>query len=550
MPCPRCAAETTDSADACAACGSSLVVARLELVKGSLPEQLFELKARSYALGRGHHNDLLLSESSVSKSHARLEYAEGRFSIEDLRSTHGVFVDGVRVERAPLRDGSQIQLGNVAFDFVEVVEAPRTDRLAAVPWSEQQQLLLSILHALSGTLVLNEVLERVLEGIMRITRAERGFVLLADAAGEAAELAGMRVRLGLRRDGVESDLESHGISRSVVRRAVETGQTVATGDALRDPTLASAQSIAVLELRTIVCIPIRSLADDAAADERRPLGALYVDNPESSAPFSPESLAAAEALARHAGLAIENARHFEQERQALRELQRTQKELLHAEKLATIGQMAAGIAHELNTPLTYIMGNLELLQAQDLSEPQKEALRSIGRGAERIHNLAQSLLAFGRPSREGAQPIGVNEMVERGLELCHYHILKGGVRLEKALAEGLPRIRGISSELEMALINLVVNAIQAMDGEGSVTISTARVAGGVEIAVHDTGPGIPSEIQDHLFEPFVTTKDEGQGTGLGLSTVATVVERHDGRIAFTTGLGSGTTFRMTLPTAD
>jgi signal transduction histidine kinase len=525
-------------------CGASLLLARLELVSGSLPQDSFDLKPRAYTLGRGHHNDLLLSESSVSKSHARIEYASGGFSIEDLHSTHGVFLDGIKVERAPLSDGVQVQLGNVAFRFVELAQLARTDAHAAVPWSEQQQLLISVLHALSGTLVLSEVLERVLEGIMRITRAERGFVLLA-GEDDGGELSGLRVRLGLRRDGEPADLEAHGISRSVVRRAVETGATVATGDALRDPTLASAHSIALLELRTIVCIPIRAFGAGAG----RPPGALYVDNPESSAPFSPESLAAAEALARHAGLAIENARLFEHERHALQELQRAQKELLHAEKLATIGQMAAGIAHELNTPLTYIMGNLELLQGQDLSEPQREALRSIGRGAERIHNLAQSLLAFSRPSRDEARLLDPNEMVERALELCHYHILKGGVRLERQLAPDLPAIRGVSADLEMALINLVVNAIQALDGEGTVTVSTARGDGAVEIAVADTGSGIPVEVRDHLFEPFVTTKAEGKGTGLGLSTVATVVERHSGRIGFATATGSGTTFRITLPAA-
>ena len=548
MQCPHCGGESPASADACAVCGASLLLARLELVTGSLPEEAFDLRPRSYTLGRGHHNDLLLSEASVSKSHARLEYASGGFSIEDLHSTHGVFLDGVKVERAPLTDGVQVQLGNIAFRFVELAQVARTDRIAAVPWSEEQQLLISVLHALSGTLVLSEVLERVLEGFMRITRAERGFVLLSgdDTGGE---LSGLHVRLGLRRDGEPANLEAHGISRSVVRRAMETGVTVATGDALRDPTLANAQSIALLELRTIVCIPIRSFGPEARAGAVRPLGALYVDNPESSAPFSPESLAAAEALVRHAGLAIENARLFEHERQALQELQQAQKELLHAEKLATIGQMAAGIAHELNTPLTYIMGNLELLQAQDLSEPQREALRSIGRGAERIHNLAQSLLAFSRPSRDEARALDPNEMVERALELCRYHILKGGVRLERQLAPRLPPVRGVSADLEMALINLVVNAIQALDGEGTVTVSTAPAEGGVEIAVADTGPGIPPEVQDRLFEPFVTTKAEGNGTGLGLSTVATDVERHEGRIGFTTAAGSGTTFRITLPAA-
>jgi len=548
MRCLRCGADNPGPADSCASCDAPLLVARLEVTQGSLYDRAFDLRARSYSLGRAHQNDLLLSEASVSKRHAQLHYDAGSFSIEDLGSTHGVFVDSVRIDRAALQDGAEIRLGNVVLRFQLLSDAARTDAAAKVPWSEQQQLLISVLHALSGTLVLNEVLERVLEGIMRITRAERGFLLLA-GGGASAELAGLQVRLSLRRDGERVDPEAPGLSKSVVRRAVETGRTVATGDALRDPTLANAQSIAALELRTIVCIPILGLSGGDGAPASRSLGALYVDNPESSAPFSPESLAAAEALARHAGFAIENARLFEEERRALQDLQKAQSELLHAEKLATIGQMAAGIAHELNTPLTYIMGNLELLQGQDLNEAQKEALRSIGRGAERIHNLAQSLLAFSRPSSGGAQQVDVNEMVERALELCRYHILKGGVRLEKELTTGLSPVQGVSSDLEMALINLVVNAIHAMDGEGTLTVSTSRVESGVQIAVADDGPGIPAEIRDHLFEPFVTTKQQGQGTGLGLSTVLTVVERHGGSVDFASAPGKGTTFRLTLPVA-
>ena len=127
---------------------------------------------------------------------------------------------------------------------------------------------------------------------------------------------------------------------------------------------------------------------------------LYVDNAGSAEPFSGDALRAAEALARHAALAIENAQLFEREQHTIEELQKAQKQLLQSEKLATIGQMAAGIAHELNTPLTYIMGNLELLELQELTPAQREMLSSIARGAERIRTLAQRLLAFSRPARE------------------------------------------------------------------------------------------------------------------------------------------------------
>ncbi len=558
MNCPRCSQLVADTAEACPSCQGSLIVATLDVVRGEVAEKRFELRPRDHSLGRARGNDITLVEPSVSKSHARLIWEDGRFEVQDLGSTHGVYIDGLRVERAALPDQSQLQLGNVTLSF----DLPRpggstTAKAAPPPWIEQQRLVLSLIRALSSTLELPEVLERVLEGIMRITRAERGFILLGAAAGEpsqvaapgAVEVAGLRVALTRRRDAHEAPVDTGVISTSVVRRALSRGETIATGNALTDPALAGAQSVAGLELRTIVCLPLLLERSGDATSRRRAesLGVIYVDNPESSAPFSPESLGAAEALARHAVLAIENARLFANERRRSEELRLAQRKLVQQEKLATIGQMASGLAHELNTPLTYIMGNVELLQTQGLGEPQQDMLRSIGRGAERIQNLAQALLAFARPAHEELRPLDLNEIVLRGLELCHYHLLKGGVRLQKDLAPSLPRVAAIANQLEVALINLVVNAIHALDGEGELRVATLARNGEVELSVTDDGPGIPPEIQGSLFEPFVTTKPEGKGTGLGLSTVLMVAERHGGRIEFTTAPGKGTTFRLTLP---
>jgi signal transduction histidine kinase len=361
-------------------------------------------------------------------------------------------------------------------------------------------------------------------------------------------VAGLRVHVGRRRGASLEPAEVTGLSTSVVRRAIETGETVATGNAVADPALGQAQSVVLLDLRTIVCIPLRSpRADEVESAAPHSVGAIYVDNQETSAPFSADSLKTVEALARHAALAIENALLFEREGKRIEELRRAQKQLLQSEKLATIGQMAAGIAHELNTPLTYIMGNVELLQSHALATTQKSMLASIGHGAERIKGLVQSLLAFSRPAKELPVPLAVNEIVERSLELCHYQILKGGVQLRRELAAALPHIQGVANQLETALINLVVNAVHAMEGGGTLQVTTSARDGHVEIAVADSGPGIPLEIQPTIFEPFFTTKPEGKGTGLGLSTVLMIVERHKGRIEFTSAPGAGTTFRITIP---
>jgi signal transduction histidine kinase len=557
MLCPKCAAENPLDATRCANCSDSLSVAVLEVIRGEVPEKIRFLKPRPYAIGRARHNDIAVNEPSISKLHARIDYQGGRFFVEDAGSMHGVYVNATKIRRVELVPGAQIQLGNVTLKFSPLGSESSTGAMAKLPWVEQQQLLLQLVQTLNATLVLRPVLEQVTDAIMHITGAERGFLLLSDNSAAASRypvVAGLRLRVVRGRADARAQ-NGHGISGPIVRRALETGEVISTlrsrGEVVSVPAPARPDED-THPVQTIVCLPLRSPRSgaDGAGAFPRAIGVLYVDNAGSAEPFSDDALRAAEALARHAALAIENAQLFEREQHTIEELQKAQKQLLQSEKLATIGQMAAGIAHELNTPLTYIMGNLELLELQDLSAAQREMLSSIARGSERIRLLAQRLLAFSRPAREEMAPLSVNDVVERTLELCQYQIANGRVSLAKALAPDLPRVLGTSNQLEMALINLVVNAVHAMGEKGgTLSLATRRRGDDVELSVADEGPGIPDKVRSSLFEPFVTTKPEGKGTGLGLSTVLMVVERHNGRVDFDTDEGRGTTFRITLPPA-
>ena len=557
MLCPKCAAENPLDATRCASCSDSLSVAMLEVIRGEVSEKIRFLKPRPYEVGRARHNDIALNEPSISKLHARIDYQGGRFFIEDAGSMHGVYVNATKIHRVELTPGAQVQLGNVTLKFSPLGSDQETGAMAKLPWVEQQHLLLQLVQALNSTLVLSPVLEQVTDAIMRITGAERGFLLLADASPPSArypEVAGLRLRVARGRADPAA-ANGHGISGAIVRRALETGEVVSTLRNRGEVLLAFKSARPEDDTRpvqTIVCLPLRSprAGADGSGSFPRALGVLYVDNAASAAPFSDDALRAAEALVRHAALAIENAQLFEREQHTIEELQKAQKQLLQSEKLATIGQMAAGIAHELNTPLTYIMGNLELLELQELSGAQREMLSSIARGADRIRALAHRLLAFSRPAREEMTPLSLNDVVERSLELCQYQIASGRVTLAKALEPDLPRVLGVSNQLETALINLVVNAVHAMGEKGgTLGVATRRHGNDLEVLVKDEGPGIPERIRTSLFEPFVTTKPEGKGTGLGLSTVLMVIERHNGHIDFDSEEGHGTTFRITLPPA-
>ena len=552
MRCPKCSSDNALDASRCASCGDSLAVALLEVIRGDVPEKIRFLRPRPYTVGRARTNDLAVNEPSISKFHARLDYQDGRFSIEDAGSLHGVYVNATKVRRADLVPGAQVQLGNVTMKFSPLGAETATGAMGKLPWLEQQQLLLSLVQTLNRSLVLSQVLEQVLDAIMQITGAERGFLLLADSSPGASRyplVAGLRLRTV--RGGVDMASGTLGISASIVRRAMDSGQVVTSVGGQSDPAT-SPDRHDTRPLQTVVCLPLRSprASGDGGGAFPPALGVLYVDNTTSAEPFSSDALRAAEALARHAALAIENAQLFEREQHTIEELQQTQKQLLQSEKLAAIGRMAAGIAHELNTPLTYIMGNLELLELQELSASQREMLSSIARGSDRIRALAHRLLAFSRPGREDMAPLVLNDVIERSLELCQYQVASGRVVLRRELAPDLPRVLGVSNQLEMALINLVVNAVHAMGEKGgTLTVRSERRGAGVVVSVSDQGPGIPEKIRATVFEPFVTTKPEGKGTGLGLSTVLMVVERHNGTIDFDTNAASGTTFRITLPPA-
>ncbi|HEY6555260.1 MAG TPA: FHA domain-containing protein, partial [Vicinamibacteria bacterium] len=206
----------------------------LEVLRGDVSEKIHFLRPRDYTIGRARQNDLFLNEPSISKSHACIRHENGRFIITDEGSLHGVYVNATKVQRAELQPGSQIQLGNVSLKFSQLGTEHSTAQIAEFPWVEQQQLLLSLVQTLNSTLVLNQVLEQVLDAVMRITRAERGFLLLADSSTEAERyetVVGLRLRVARGR-GTGSLPEKRGISTSVVRRALQTGQVVATGNAV------------------------------------------------------------------------------------------------------------------------------------------------------------------------------------------------------------------------------------------------------------------------------------------------------------------------------
>lgn len=247
----------------------------------------------------------------------------------------------------------------------------------------------------------------------------------------------------------------------------------------------------------------------------------------------------------------------------LREMRRLEREMadqakiLHQDKMISLGRLAASVVHEINNPLAGILNYSRLMQRQlrriggDDSRMVKfgEYLELIEKESGRCSQIVSSLLTFSRKSSATFGPLAVNELLNRSILLSRHKLELSKIALEQSIAPDLPTIQGDANQLQQCIINLIFNAIDAMPGGGTLTLSAGFDSGKNEvmISVKDTGTGIAEADLQNIFEPFFTTKDEGYGVGLGLSTVFGIIEHHKGGIDVESSIGRGATFTIRLP---
>ncbi|HET8577479.1 MAG TPA: ATP-binding protein [Methylomirabilota bacterium] len=223
-----------------------------------------------------------------------------------------------------------------------------------------------------------------------------------------------------------------------------------------------------------------------------------------------------------------------------------------AEKLAALGTLAAGLAHELNNPIGIISSRIEIMlldaESQPLPAEVTEDLQVLHRHAQRVARIAQGLLSFARQSSGQRGPVDLNHLVEETLLLIEKQVAQSGIAVKRALAPELPPVLGDSNALQQVVLNLLTNARDALGGGGEIAVETRVVPGhpgGARLVVRDTGPGIPPDLLPKIFDPFFTTKSDG--TGLGLSISYGIVRDHQGTVDVQSRPGQGTTFILTFP---
>jgi len=280
-----------------------------------------------------------------------------------------------------------------------------------------------------------------------------------------------------------------------------------------------------------------------AGEGRGVVEVVYVEQrPElDEGPFLKEERNLIDAVARQVASIIER-------RQAEEDRKKLQDQLRHADRLATIGLLAAGVAHELNEPLGNILGFAQLAKkCRGLPESAKRDLEKIEFASIRAREVIKKLLVFARQTPPEKTRVNLNQVVEETLYFLEGRCMDAEIERECSLQADLPEITADPAQLSQVLVNLVINSLQAMPKGGKLMVQTGLCEEGLLLAVEDTGVGMSEDVLKQLFVPFFTTKDVGQGTGLGLPVVHGIVISHGGTLRVKSELGRGTRFEIRLP---
>lgn len=528
---------------------------------------------QTVSLGRGPQNTIRILDTEVSRNHAEIVFERGAWTLHDLDSSNGSFINGNSIRSEPLKTGDQLQIGRtimlftIAADAGSIEIANRIDLLAAddpdqsqivgtvassdgKPLSRQASVSrispvvtadnnLQTLYRISEEAVratdsLDVLLQRILDLTIEAVSADRACMLVAESRSDR-----ILPRVFSHRHGVNPN-ERMPVSTSIVNYVIAQGEGVWTSDALHDTRFDPGHSIVQAGIREAMCVPMQGRYEL--------MGVIYVDitTPKDyllkgGAPrtFREDLLTLLLAIGRQSALAVENFRY--------------QEALVTAERLAAVGQTIASLSHDIKNILQGVRGGSYLID-MGLNEGKEDLIRKgwtiVERNQDRIYGLVMDMLTYSKERQPELEEAHINSVVEEVSRLIEGRITDQPTRMQLHLADDLPVTLFDSNGIMRAVLNVATNAIDAVEesDDGEVTITTAYdpTLETFSVTVTDNGPGIPAAEREHIFNLFESTKGS-RGTGLGLAVSQKIIHEHGGEISVSCPEKGGCEFRLSWP---
>jgi two-component system NtrC family sensor kinase len=560
------------------------LAASLFVIQGRDQGTRFQLDSHTaaFSLGRDTGNRIQLHDTEVSRRHAEVHRNGDAFSIADLGSSNGTFVNNQRVQAQELASGDQVQIGRTVMLFTGLAESPSSSLGAQVniggidsaddrsrilhsisreegsrifspdmvptsetsqgQWLARARSNLQIMYrtalAVSHTLDIDQLLRRIMDLIFEWVEADRGCIMLLDPESKQ-----LRPKVRRDRKGTHSE-ERISISSTILDYVMQRSEGVLTSDARQDDRFDTAASILHSGVREAICVPMQGRYDV--------VGLIYIDTSTPAAraldriigtftanKFTEEHLKLMVAIGHQAALAVEDTNYYSA--------------MVQAERLAAIGQTIASLSHHVKNILQGIRGGSYLIE-MGLSDHDEEVTRKgwyiVERNQRKISALVMDMLTFSKEREPEFVPADLNVVVTDVIELMQSRAAELKVQLRFEPDAAISRLTFDSEGIHRAVLNIVTNALDACEQreDGLVVVRTEQLpaASTVQVIVEDNGTGIDAESLKQLFNPFFSSKG-AKGTGLGLAVSQKILKEHGGRIQVESRPGEGSVFKLEFP---
>ncbi|MBI3753121.1 MAG: GAF domain-containing protein [Deltaproteobacteria bacterium] len=437
----------------------------------------------------------------------------------------------------PIEIKSEDEIRHLALSFNRMVDALQKKDTEIMQHIRELSAINSVAFAVNQSLDLGITIHHALRVVIKLTGMEAGWVYLLSEDGGLLRITEYE---GVAQGFIKKiDLLKHG--EGIAGMAVISGEPIVEEDITNDPRITRG-AIWEAGFKAFASIPLWS--------KEKTLGVLNITS-HAVHPFSQDEREMLSSIGSQIGTAIENSMLYEKIKSQIEEIERTQDRLIHAARLASLGELSANVAHEVNNPLTGILTHTSMLMDDTPdTDPNKKRLKIIYDETIRIKHIVRNLLDFAKYSEPKKENICIQDVIKETLGLIAHLAKVSNVEIVENYHEDGPTMVSIDvAQIKQVLLNLFNNALYAMPNGGLLKITVLKTTDWVESCIEDTGLGIPQEIIHKVFDPFFTTKPSTKGTGLGLSISHGIIERHDGKIEVKSEIGKGSIFTIRLPRA-